>query len=785
MGKKKKKKAVSSTGKGTNLKDHKPTVKLRSRKVVFHQKVLLIGVGIALLGLLEIVVRFLPLGAESPGEGDPFVGFSELHPLFVPYRDSNGSLRMKTAPSKLKCFNLQEFTLEKQPRTFRIFTLGGSTTYGRPYKDATSFSGFLRKLLNSSSGAQVNFEVINAGGISYASYRVVVLLKELLAYNPDLFVIYTGHNEFLEARTYEEFFNQPPLVFKTRELLSGLKTYRLLTHAYRGIRESIAGSTADETSSSAGGILPPEVVTLLDRSAGLDYYQRDSLFSQGVFAHFRYNVARMIRLCRDAGVRVVFLRPVDNIKDFSPFKSQVRADLNSDGRMRLSGLMTEGISLTAKDRFSESIDFFSEAVAIDSLYAGTHYYLGYAYLKAGDTTRAGKHLLRARELDVCPLRAQEPIHRILQEETARAGVDLLDLPELFRKLSTGGLIGKEMLIDHIHPAPEGNLLIAFHIMKWIGSQGLLQDRSPPDMEYLKKIYWEVLDSLPHDYYSRGVINLAKVLTWAKKFEEVYFVLDRYSTLVADIAEAQYLMGTSLQKLGAPERALTYFQKSLALEPDHSIVLITLAKLYTELGQIDSAMTTYQKAIELYPENAAMLSNYGILLRELGQTDKAQELFRKAQALKPNIPEIRNNIGLNYIKMGKYPQAIKAFEKAIAIAPENPQAYHNLGIVYSLLNKIQEAEKWFLEAIRRNPDHAEARSNLGNLYQNTGRLEQAEEQLRLALIINPNLLPTYINLSRLYRTSGKGSLAREIARQGLERFPGEPKLEKLLTDQDID
>ena len=333
MGKKKKKKSISRTGKNDNSRDRKPTGKTHSPKAVFYQKVLLVFLGGSLLALLEILVRLLPLGAEPPGEGDPFVGFSELHPLFVSYRDSGGSLRMKTAPSKLKCFNQQDFSPVKPHRTFRIFTLGGSTTYGRPYKDPTSFSGFMRKLLNSAPGARVNFEVINAGGISYASYRVVILLKELLAYELDLFVIYTGHNEFLEARTYENFFNQPPLLFKTRELLSALKTYRLLTRAYRGIRQSIAEIAASETSSSAG-LLAPEVETLLDRSAGLDYYQRDSLFSQGVFQHFRYNVARMIRLCRDVGVRVVFLRPVDNIRDFSPFS---KPEIQPRGRIICCG----------------------------------------------------------------------------------------------------------------------------------------------------------------------------------------------------------------------------------------------------------------------------------------------------------------------------------------------------------------------------------------------------------------------------------------------------------------
>jgi len=784
MGRKKKKQVASGAGKSTGSKARKPAGKPVPGKAAFYQKVLLIISGIALLGFVELVVRLLPVEAEPSGGGDPFVGFSELHPLFVPSRGSDGSARMKTSPAKLKWFNRQDFALKKPPRTFRIFTLGGSTTYGRPYKDPTSFSGFLRKLLNSSPGARVDFEVINAGGISYASYRVVLLLKELLSYDPDLFLIYTGHNEFLEARTYDNFLNQHPLVFKTRQALSRLKTYRLLTRAYRETRQKISGISSGEKSFSEG-LLTPEVTTLLDRSAGLDYYQRDTLFSRGVFDHFRFNVARMIRLCRDAGVRVVFLSPVDNIKDFSPFKSQVRAGLNSDQRRRLNFLLSEGMSLAAGNRFSESAELFEQAVATDSSYADANFFLGSACLRSGDTTRAGEYLLRARELDVCPLRAQEPIHCILRQETATAEVELLELPELFRKSSPGGLIGNEMLVDHIHPTPDGNLLIAFDIMKWLGTQGLLQDRSPPTMEQLKKIYWEVLDSLPGDYYSAGVLNLAKVLVWARKFEEAYTILDRYPDLVADIPEAQYLMGTALQKIGAPGKALLHLQKSLALEPDHPLAMISLAELHTALGRPDSAAATYEKALELYPDNFAMLCNYGILLRELGQTDRARELFSRALSLKPYVHQIRNHIGLNYIKMQKYPQAIEAFEKAIDLAPDDPEAYHNLGNVYTLLNETGEAEKWLLEAISRNPDHAGARSNLGKLYHNTGRLGQAEEQLRLALIINPGLLPAYINLTRLYLSWGRDALALETARQGLERFPEEPGLKKLLSDRNAD
>ena len=239
---------------------------LRKRVVLLCQRLLLILLGISLLAALEAALRLLPLAPEAADEGDPFVGFSELHPLFVPLMGEDGEVRMRTSPDKLRWFNKQEFSARKQPGTFRIFALGGSTAYGRPFGDATSFSGWMRKLLNSSPGKASVYEVINAGGISYASYRVVNILKGLLAYQPDLFVIYTGHNEFLEARTYEDFLAQPALVFKARQQLARLKTYRLLARAYRNIRNNL---TEDEPSTGTDHLLSPEVETLLERSAGL------------------------------------------------------------------------------------------------------------------------------------------------------------------------------------------------------------------------------------------------------------------------------------------------------------------------------------------------------------------------------------------------------------------------------------------------------------------------------------------------------------------------------------
>ena len=133
-------------------------------------------------------------------------------PHFSPPRPVHAASQwLVTAQNKRGYFNVQGFPQVKAPGTYRIFTLGGSTTYGRPYDDKTSFSGWLREFLPMAD-SQRNWEVINAGGISYASYRVAHLMEELVNYQPDLFIIYTGHNEFLEERTYGQIRDMSPLV---------------------------------------------------------------------------------------------------------------------------------------------------------------------------------------------------------------------------------------------------------------------------------------------------------------------------------------------------------------------------------------------------------------------------------------------------------------------------------------------------------------------------------------------------------------------------------------------
>ncbi len=155
-----------------------------------------------MLSLVPFVVveGLVRVFASPPAVVDvnPIKSLEHLRPLF---ELDDATDRYKIPDWRLTFFCRQSFSRIKSPGTRRVFVLGGSTVQGRPFATETAFSTWL-KLRLEAADPDARFEVVNCGGVSYASYRVAKIMEEVIAYQPDAIVIYTGHNEFLEDRTY-------------------------------------------------------------------------------------------------------------------------------------------------------------------------------------------------------------------------------------------------------------------------------------------------------------------------------------------------------------------------------------------------------------------------------------------------------------------------------------------------------------------------------------------------------------------------------------------------------
>jgi len=469
----------------------KPTIK---KQIGFRLCAILIG----LLPFLAFELVLSAIGWQPlDGIKDPFVGFSSSRPLFE-LSDDHTSYEISQSRKPLFCD--ESFSADKSPDEFRIFCVGGSTVQGRPFAIETSFSTWLELSLQAADDSR-KFDVINCGGVSYASYRLAPIVEEILNYQPDLIVLYTGHNEFLEDRTYESVKATSPLVLYLHEKLSGLKTYSFL--------RSLAAS--GQPSGSQPETLPEEVEARLDFRNGLDQYTRDEVWKSNVVTHFQHNLRRMVLAAQSAGVPLMICNPVSNLRDASPFKSQNQSGL-SDSQLNHFESSFGQLADDAND--AAAIQKMTELLELDPFHADLQYRIGQAYQIAGEFEKAKQHLTEAKEQDVCPLRIIEPMYEVIDEITERYSIPLIDVKSLFESNTTDSIPGSELLVDHIHPSMRGHQLIAQLILQKMKQQGLVTIAD--GFETRRDTSFDAhFGSLPNLYFELGKDRLAGLKRWAQ------------------------------------------------------------------------------------------------------------------------------------------------------------------------------------------------------------------------------------------------------------------------------
>ena len=465
------------------------------RRILFH----LAAAGVVLLPLvaLEVSLRLL-VAAPSVALADPYVSFGEIRPLFI--LDGSGQ-QYETAAERLHFFRQQSFSAVKGENSFRVFVLGGSTVQGRPWSVQTSFGSWLQLALQAAA-PDTDWEVINCGGISYAGYRLVPIMREVLAYDPDLFIICTGHNEFLEDRTYGRLKRTPKPLIRAHQTLLNLRTYTL---AHRFIESRRKGA--------ARANLPAEVQARLDYQDGLASYHRDDAWRAGVLAHFSHNLQTMVQTAKQAKVPVVLMRPAANIKDCSPFKSEFDA-----ARSPAEQLWTEALLQQAKEtRWAEveaKLRLLAEAAAIDPRHAQVCYLTGKCYEQMGRLTEAKRWFERARQEDICPLRIPTPLAEVITSTAKRHNTAYVDIEQLIQQQTDDGIIGNEWLVDHVHPTIAGHQLIANALLETMTQMHLI--KTPPNWQPQRDKSWSKhLAGLDEAYFERGALRLKRVAGWSR------------------------------------------------------------------------------------------------------------------------------------------------------------------------------------------------------------------------------------------------------------------------------
>jgi tetratricopeptide (TPR) repeat protein len=154
--------------------------------------------------------------------------------------------------------------------------------------------------------------------------------------------------------------------------------------------------------------------------------------------------------------------------------------------------------------------------------------------------------------------------------------------------------------------------------------------------------------------------------------------------------------------------LTLWEDTRKKSPRIVRPLINLGRAHGEAGETEKAIYYYEQSLALAPHVFAPNYNLGDLYLAKGQTDKALKLFHRALMLDPGVPEVQGKLGEIYLDKKQYTLAEGYFKKAVELNPKYPSVLRNLGILnYFHLGRHRQGIAYFSRSLSLDPDQPEA------------------------------------------------------------------------------
>lgn len=659
-----------------------------ARKFIFA----LVTVGL-IFGLLEL--GLWAAGVETLiSRRDPFAGFSRQVRLFE--LDSGDEVWRTPGRATQHSFNFQQFAADKPDDGYRIFALGGSSAYGFPWGAEQAFPHVLAEALTETHPDR-SFEAINAAAMSYGSHRLRILMHELVTHEPDLFVIYSGHNEFIERRFYSDHLARPKALDGLTRVLSHWRLYSLLAD----LRDRAATTEAPTDVGQMLGIdvdreTPSELVSA-ERSTVLERY--------------RENLIAIVELARGAGAEIVLCTVPSNIADWKPNASRTERTLTAAEQRELEELLEREDPIAA-ERFPD--------------HAQAWYVAATAHERAGRTAEAREAFVRARDLDAAPSRAPSAINAIVREVATETDAYLVDVERAFEEIAPDGLLGFNLFEDYVHPKPGAHARIAFEIWQRIEREGLIGAPREPDPER----FWAVVGG--EDELSSDAPEAASS---------------------AQTPAALFNLGVVLQNQGLPEQAMEKYRACLELHPGYHHARANLGRLLLEAGRIEEATTELRRTLEDAPTHLRALLGLAEARRRAGDLDEAIALARRGTEADARSPAAWRLLGLLAFQRRELPEARRALARAVELAPESLSAQLQYGAVALGLDELDVAERAFGAARALAPDDNRARNGLAAVAAKRGDYNRARELYGQSLSFDPQDGQAQSGLAAVERLAG--------------------------------
>lgn len=601
-------------------------------------------------------------------------GYGRDFPVMVPveyrpeYLQPNPELGRRYFPTREVVPHVavnEVFKKQKPANSLRIFVLGGSSAAGYPYLYNGSFSSILREMLKLKF-PETRIEMVNLGMPAVSSYAVRHIGLQLAEFQPDMILIYAGHNEFyggLGVGSSETLGHSRRLVNLALDLQE-YRLYQLMGSLVRGAAGLLSAASDDENS---GG-------TLMQRMAenrSIAWGSREFHLASEVF---RENIADLAEFCRAQNIPLLIGDLVSNIHDQQPFQNVISDTTAFNNRQR------RALAAAKNGLGAEALLEIEKLIEAEPLAASPYYLKGQWQLAGGDSAGARDSFYRAKDLDGLRFRAAEALNDVIYRLAENYPLQVVSLKHDFEKISTAGIPGSNLFLEHLHPNIRGYQLMAGSFLRKILDSKIISaevqggDLNPD----------EVLASLvtPLDREMAAIRIDYLMSGWP--FQESLPVPQEHFPVENP---------TDIRKI-----ALDCWLEKISWEEAH----VAAAQYYRNRGDFAAAMREYRTLTLATPLNA---SPY----RKLAQLLMQQRRLREALAilLESTIyfedAEILLEVANIYL-LGKNLTAAKAtLETVLRLLPRDPRGHLAMAQAQALSGQLAEARKHIDFVMSVNPN----------------------------------------------------------------------------------
>ena len=492
---------------------------------------------------------------------------------------------------------------------------------GTPYERSATIPGLVRVQLRHLSRTQ-NIEVVNLGAAAINSNVLADLLPAALQMEPDVILLYLGHNEFygpdgIGAPWIEK---QIPGLISFKYTLRGLAVSHLLV---RLLKATLPRAQSIDTN----------LMRQVSRGSFVRLEDEDAAW---VIRRFAANMDRILSMIRGAHVPVIVSGVTSNML-FPPFATSPVPDSAVIARCLERGDFLRAQRLLDSARTSDTTNAF------------VNYTSGRLAMDQNRWSDASTFFEKLRDGDLLKFRAPSPICSVIEKSCRDRHITYLAMDSIFRALSFHGITNGALFTEHVHPNVRGYDVVArTFVSSMLGSGVFRPDAGtamlPFDRDSLR-ISWvdEALGDL-------SLINLSRHWPF-NGFSPICEALPGGDSVSRDIVFKLYT-----RKIGWTDATSQF------------------ALHCTERGDLRNAVRAYGALVEEYPAVSLFRYRLGDVLRRAGASRPALAEYREAARLAPAEPEAYTEAGLLENNLGELTAAASDLRKALELSagPRNAQ-----------------------------------------------------------------------------------------------------------------